>query len=210
MANIFAVADGVGGYEGGKEASELAIAALRQLAPEIASENSFRKALGDIHEQLLERARMLNFQNMGTTLSAARVFPESRKIITANAGDSPVLLFRKDSEDPEDAYTDDSHRGSEPSSMFAITQYLGIPDLNLEPHTRSIDYATGDILLICSDGVSDNLMSQGYRKNIFSRARGSADISELVKKHQSARPIVEEAIRAGIKPDDMTAVLVFL
>ena len=214
---LFAVADGVGGYEGGKDASELAIAALRNKALEIQNEFSVRSVLEDIHEQLLHTAKARNYRNMGTTIALAKIFPNLQtgrggKILSANVGDSPVLLFRSSSSnfevgsEYESVYTDDSFRNKMPGSMWAVVQYLGVESKEIDVHAKTFEYQADDIVLICSDGISDNLLSE----NTYSRGRGSANIEELVRKTGSARRIVEEALRAGVKADDMTAVLVFL
>ncbi len=96
---LFAVADGVGGYEGGKEVSELAIAALRNKASEIQNEILVKRVLEELHEQLLHIAKSRNYRNMGTTIALTKVFPDYQtgrggKVLTANVGDSPILLFR--------------------------------------------------------------------------------------------------------------------
>ena len=209
----FAVADGVGGYEGGKEASSQAVAALRNKAREIQDEFSMRCSLEQIHEQLLHTAKSLNHKNMGTTIALVKVFPDfssgmGGKILTGNAGDSPILFFPADAE--SDAYekisTDDSFRDKSPGSMYGVIQYLGIETQELEVHTSYHEYHAGDIVLLCTDGVSDNLLGD----RVYSQKRGTGDISELVRRHGSAQQIVEEALRARIKPDDMTALLVFL
>jgi len=209
----FAVADGVGGYEGGKEASSQAVAALRNKAPEIQDEFSMRISLEQIHEQLLHTAKSLNHKNMGTTIAVIKVFPDftkmtGGKILAANAGDSPILFFPADSDSDsyEKIFTDDSLRDKSPSSMFGVTQYLGIETQELEVHTIYRDYRAGDIVLLCTDGVSDNLLGD----RVYSQKRSTGDISELVRRHGSAQKIVEEALRARIKPDDITALLVFL
>ena len=209
----FAVADGVGGYEGGKEASTQAVAALRNKAGEIQNDFSMKSALEEISEQLLHTAKSLNHRNMGTTVAVVKVFPDfatgtGGKILSANAGDSPILFFpaNSDSNSYEKISVDDSLRDKSPGSMFGVIQYLGIETRELEVHTRSVNYGAGDIVLLCTDGVSDNLR----RDRVYSQKRGTGDISELVRRHGSAQKIVEEALRARIKPDDMTALLVFL
>ena len=213
---LFAVADGVGGYEGGKEASELAIAALRNRAGMMQNESLIRSSLEDIHEQLIHTARARHLPNMGTTIALAKVFPNFQtgiggKVITANVGDSPILLFSRNETSIESGsyrkvFTDDSFRDKAPGSMWALVQYLGIESQELDVHVQSFDFQNGDVVLICSDGVSDNLLGE----NTYSRKRGVGDIEELVMRNGSAQKIVEEAMRAGIKRDDMTAVLVFL
>jgi len=211
--NLFAVADGVGGYEGGKEASELAVAALRNRSSEIQNEVTTKIVLEEIHDQLLHTAKARNKQHMGTTIALARIFPDLQtgrggKILTANVGDSPILLFRNPEIDSgyEKVFTDDSFRDKMAGSMWAIVQYLGLDSTEINVHTQMVNYQSGDTILICSDGVSDNLLVE----NSYSRRRGSADIGEIIRKTRSARRIVEEAMQAGVKADDMTAVLVFL
>jgi PPM family protein phosphatase len=215
---LFAVADGVGGYEGGKEASELAVGALRNKAFEVQNEVTVKSALSDINEQLLYTAKSRNFRNMGTTVSLAKILPDFQtgrggKILTANVGDTPILLFQNSGtgfgseSDYLKIYTDDSFRDKMPGSMWAIVQYLGMESKNeIDIHAQISDYQTGDIVLICSDGISDNLLTE----NTYSRSRSAGDIGELVRKTGSARKIVEQAMQAGIKSDDMTAVLIFL
>ncbi len=211
---LFAVADGVGGYEGGKDASQLAVAALRNRAGELQSEFAVKSVLEDIHEQLLHTAKSRNYRNMGTTIALAKILPDFQtgqggRVITANVGDSPILYFPKSRDGIETEFekvsTDDSFRDKAPGSMWAIVQYLGLESQEIEVHTRTIGFINGDVLLLCSDGVTDNLLSGGA----YSR-RGAGNIGEIVRTTGSASKIVEEAIRAGVKADDMTAVLVFL
>jgi len=213
---LFAVADGVGGYEGGKDASELAVGALRNRAGEIQNEFLAKSVLEDIHEQLLHTAKSRNYRNMGTTIALAKILPDFQsgqggKVLTANVGDSPILYFPKSGSnfDSDSEFqrisTDDSFREKSPGSMWAIVQYLGVESKEIEVHTRIFDFHPGDVLLLCSDGITDNLLSGGN----YSR-KGVGDLGEIVRMTGSAHKIVEEAMRAGIKADDMTAVLVFL
>jgi len=213
---LFAVADGVGGYEGGREASELTIAALRNRGGMIQNESLVRSSLEEIHEQLIQTAKARHLPNMGTTITLAKVLPNIQtgiggRVITANVGDSPILLFSNNETDLESesyskVFTDDSFRDKAPGSMWALVQYLGIESQEVHVHVKSFDFQSGDVILICSDGVSDNLLGE----NTYSRGRGAGDVDELVRCYGSAQKIVEEAMRAGIKRDDMTVVLVFL
>jgi PPM family protein phosphatase len=211
---LFAVADGVGGYEGGKVASELAIGALRNRAGEIQNEFVVKAVLEDIHEQLLHTAKSRNYRNMGTTIALTKILPDFQsgqggKVITANVGDSPILYFPNSGDgsdsDFQKVFTDDSFRDKAPGSMWAIVQYLGLESQEINIHTQTFDFHAGDVLLLCSDGITDNLLSAGA----YSR-KGAGDIGEIIRSTGSARKIVEEAMRAGVKADDMTAVLVLL
>ena len=194
---LFAVADGVGGYSGAKEASSIAVELLAKSASQIIDEKSLADLIGQIHERIIKRSREFRFPNMGTTLAVAKIFSHDGSVIIGNVGDSPILLFRDDS--MESVYDDDSHRSFDPLSMYGIIQYLGL-ERKLDIHTRTLHYNPGDTLLLCSDGITDNLLnSQG----------GNEKLVSLVKLH-SAENIVDSALNEGLKPDDMIAVLVFL
>ena len=151
---------------------------------------------------------------MGTTIALIKILPDFQsgqggKVITANVGDSPILYFPNSGDgfdsDFQKVFTDDSFRDKTPSSMWAIVQYLGLESQEINIHTQTFNFHAGDALLLCSDGITDNLLSAGA----YSR-KGAGDISEIIRSTGSARRIVEEAMRAGVKVDDMTAVLVLL
>jgi PPM family protein phosphatase len=194
---LFAVADGVGGYPGAKEASSLAIELLQKDASRIIDEETLAKSVNGIHEAILKRARSLHFQNMGTTIAIAKIFSSNRQALIGNVGDSPILLFRDNSLDL--IHVDDSQRSFDPLSMYGIIQYLGL-ECKLDIHVRTLQFEQGDVLLLSSDGITDNLLNSRNAKQ---------KLVSLVKM-RSAEKIVDSAIEEGLKPDDMTAVLVFL
>ena len=200
---LFAVADGVGGYKGGKEASSLAIERLQLSAEKIRDESSMTAMLETIDGEIRQRARLLHFKDMGTTIAVAKLLPDSTRLITGNVGDSPLLFFRSNapSDSVETVYADDSYREEDPSSMWGITQYLGVEEVKVHAHTRMFEYSTGDILLICSDGITDNLLFPDSQRE---------RLAKLARRSRSAKLLVEEAIRAGIKHDDMTAIIISL
>jgi serine/threonine protein phosphatase PrpC len=201
--HIFAVADGVGGYRGGKEASQLAMDTLRASASKISDESSTIQVLKEIHDKVRNRARSLHYLNMGTTIAVVKVLSdlaENAKLITGNVGDSPILLFPANSDDFRYIFTDDSHRDSDPGSMWGITQYLGLDEIEIDFHVRILDCKKQDIVLVCSDGVTDNLLNSGLQKGMR--------LPDIVRKFKSAKKIVKEALDVGIKADDMTAILI--
>ena len=187
---LFGLADGVGGYQGAKVASSLAMEILSRY--NVKDEASLRDCLLRINDCISSKASELGFENMGTTISVVKVVTRESRFITANVGDSPILLFRDNKFRP--VYHDDSYRNSDPMLMSGIIQYLGLD--KVEVHTQSVKYSKNDILLICSDGITDNLLHS--RRN---RLEGIV--------HTSAKKIVEAAISERTKPDDMTAILLF-
>ncbi len=197
---VFAVADGVGGYLGAKEASQIAVDIIKDSPTNLDSEESMDSCLGDIAKRIKERSRELHYGGMGTTLALAKVIPEKRTVITANVGDSPIFLVKSVENNVILLYKDDSLRFEDPDNMWSIIQYLGF-DGRLSIHTKSTHYENGDILLLCSDGISDNVLGRG---NNVSR------LADLVKENKSAKALVQIAMDTGLKSDDMTAILVFL
>ncbi len=205
---LFAVADGVGGYDGAKEASTLAIQRLKENSSSLIDESSIEGWVDRIHFEIQVVSRKLGYYGMGTTIALAKlVLPEvskestsgRHKLISANVGDSPILLFKKEGK-LVPAYHDDSARLSNPRDMWSITQYLGF-DGKMKVHSELINYEEEDVLLLCSDGITDNLLRSDYDEE---------ELSNLVLKFRSAKKIVDAAIEAGVKKDDMTAMLVFL
>ncbi len=183
---LFAVADGVGGYSGAKEASSIAVQMLAKSASLIIDEKSLADSIMEIHERIIKRSRYLRFPNMGTTLAVAKIFPREGRVIIGNVGDSPILLFRGNS--MESIYVDDSHRSYDPLSMYGIIQYLGL-EQKLDIHTQTFSDTSGDTLLLCSDGITDNLLNS---------SEGKEKLVSLVKLG-SAEKIVDSALDVRIK-----------
>jgi serine/threonine protein phosphatase PrpC len=192
---IFAIADGVGGYEGGKIASSIAIDILEHDAENISDEGKFRLSFDKVFKAIISKSKELGFQFMGTTLSAARVL--GNKILFANVGDSPIFLIRHGK--AIGFYFDDSMRERNPKNLWGLRQYVGFPLEGSVVHTRTAIRESGDILILCSDGVADNIIGPDMNMGL---------LEDLVIRTRSARKIVEEAIRMNYKRDDMSAILV--
>jgi serine/threonine protein phosphatase PrpC len=197
---VFAVADGVGGYLGAKEASETAIDIIKDRSMVLDREKALQSCLFEIDRKIKERARGLHYLGMGTTLALAKVLPQNNTVITANAGDSPIFLIKGGENEVTLLYKDDSERYEDPNNMWTINQYLGFGG-RLTAHTKSDHYDNGDIMLLCSDGISDNILGT---TNDLSK------LAALVKENRSAKALVEIAMKIGLKSDDMSAILVYL
>ncbi|HKW05526.1 MAG TPA: PP2C family serine/threonine-protein phosphatase [Nitrososphaerales archaeon] len=193
--SIFAIADGVGGYEGGKIASLLAVQLLQENLGRDSTERDLRECIRQIHDDMQNQAKELDHPYMGTTLAVCKIV-SSDSAICANVGDSPIFLVRNGS--AVALYQDDSERYSNPQNTWSLTQYLGLPVGRIEVHSRITDLMKGDVLLICSDGVSDNLFGGGL-----------GSIAELAKP-LDAKQLVEAAIKKNLKHDDMSAILIHL
>lgn len=172
------VADGMGGMEGGKLASETAIAAMKASFQTMDRQGDLAEALkGSVLAAGQQVFEALGGRG-GSTLVACLFYRE--QLYYASVGDSYLYLLRdgqllrlnrphnvrqecwldtirSGSMDPEPAR---AHREAE-----ALTQFLGMETLDdVDYLRRPLALREGDLLLLCSDGVAgvlteDQLMS---------------------------------------------------
>ncbi len=178
---IFAVADVMGGHASGEVASRMAMDTLRKFLvqakddadatlringpPDSASPKDLlaqgvRLANHKIYQASQERSE---YRGMGTTLVA--VYFPSRSAVLANVGDSRLYQIRSGAieqmtEDhslvweqykqgllPKEALSSAPHKN-------IVTRALGIHP-TVEVDLRELSLQSGDILLFCTDGLSD-------------------------------------------------------
>lgn len=83
-----------------------------------------------------------------------------------------------------------------------LTKFLGLK--NLKTQTSIVDVKPGDIILLMSDGISDNLTTEEIRKIVARSKDPHLAAFALV---QAAVARSQEATNARSKPDDMTVVI---
>lgn len=166
---LFAVvADGMGGLEDGKAVSEGAVSGFLQLFQTLNPE-------GDIPEQLLNGVRAINDALVqrfggrgGTTAVAVRIFRD--QLHWVSVGDSSIFLMRsggvfqvnREHTRLNQLYL--AELGREPSDKTRaeadpdgrrLSAFLGMPGLReVDRNLRSFSLLPGDVLLLCSDGIS--------------------------------------------------------
>jgi PPM family protein phosphatase len=161
------VADGMGGYEGGQEASRLAVDTLVAVYRDFGGDDpqaALVQALQSAHEQI----RQYSFEHpelrgMGTTCTAAAVVQDA--LYYVHVGDTRLYLIRdghitrvtRDHSyvgrlveagmiSPEEAETHPQRN--------ILTAALGTnPDLVMDSPGRPEPLRSADVLLICSDGL---------------------------------------------------------
>jgi serine/threonine protein phosphatase PrpC len=206
---LFVVADGMGGARGGEIASRLAVEAFEaglgagdgiegRLAARVREANAriYRAAQG-------ERA----LQGMGTTLTAAYLAGD--RVAIAHVGDSRAYLLRGDvlqrltqdhslvSELVRHGKLTEEQAAEHPQRSI-ITRALG-PEPAVEVDTWSYPVRAGDVLLLCSDGLTSMVSEERISEIIAARRELSATAQELI----------DEANAAGGR-DNITVVLVRL
>jgi protein phosphatase len=162
--SFFAVADGMGGHESGQVASELGLKTVLSqyyADPDEDVEKSLAAALVAANSYVYETAQVIPGRNgMGTTCTTA-VFRED-ELFVGHVGDSRAYLIRNGN--MEQVTEDHSwvaeqvKRGAfteqeAASSPFrnVITRSLGAaPEVEPDVYRREV----GDVLLLCSDGLT--------------------------------------------------------
>jgi len=209
---LFAVADGMGGHQGGEVASSMAVQCIQevfeickngaqQISPRMLLAESYRAASNKIFDRARSEGSDLN--GMGTTLVVA--YQDKNTIFFGNVGDSRVYLFKSKqlwqltedhsllneylrfgllSESDEEGFTQKN----------VITRSVGFErDVNCDILERVLE--PEDLFLICSDGLSGLVEDQKI-----------AEICQNFPPNKIVNECIAEAKRSG--GDDNITVMV--
>jgi len=212
---LASVIDGVGGYAGGEIAAEQAKAAIIDRAGK-----PFNEAIPMLAEcfylanerVIAEKKRSNKYQEMSCVATVALADISTNLFYYAHVGDTRLYLFRdgslvKISHDQSFVgFLEESGRLSEQAAMEhprrnEINKALGF-ESNLDQHADYIEtgqspFLPGDLLLLCSDGLSD-MLSSAEITSILSRP-GSLK--------EKTRLLIDMANEKGGR-DNVTVVLV--
>lgn len=208
---LFAVADGMGGALAGEHASQLGLQVLSEhyySAPYEPAPKALRQALQVANERIFYEAEAdPRFQGMGTTMSAVIVLGEWAYV--AQVGDSRVYLLRE--RHGLQQITQDHSLVAEQvrsglisleearnhSLKNLITRAVGIKE-TVMVDLFAVRLKRADTILICSDGLSNNLTDRD-----ITAALSNGDLKSGGKK------LVEFALAQG-GSDNITSVCVRL
>lgn len=188
LGRLAAIADGMGGYEGGQVASRMAVDIVRDSyvsSAEIDPQKRLLRAFADAHHGIQHRRNEKSaLHAMGTTCTALALV--DKQLYFAHVGDSRLYLLRGDNFrqltrdhtlvshwlatgaiNQEEA---DSH-----PQKHVLTAALGVhqtiePDFPAQP----LPLLSGDTLLLCSDGLWGLLNEHEMQKVLASRSVGEA------------------------------------
>ncbi len=214
---LLVVADGMGGHSGGEIASRVAVEAVAAHLHEALAFQPAPPSLGSRASALLvgavERAnqavrtaarRMSCESDMGTTVAC--VLARGDRAAVAHVGDSRVYRYR---EHRLETLTEDHslvaeyvragyltpHLASIFPDRHIVTRSLGAED-SVQVDTRLLEPVAGDLLLLCSDGLSGVLEEE----EIGGVLGGVRELEE------GARLLIARANAKG-GPDNVTVVL---
>lgn len=161
---VFAVADGMGGHQGGEVASAAAVDALAPLAGAAATEQALRACLDSAQEEVTALRRGQG-RPPGTTVSGALLVTTTSqpRWLIFNIGDSRTYRFAEgwltqiSVDHTVNQEERDAGRFPDPRLKHVITRALGAGGPAVEPDTFALPVKDGDRLLICSDGLNNEL-----------------------------------------------------
>ncbi len=167
--DLVLIADGMGGYAGGVVAAAIAAEVVGARFLEDGSANGLEAAVAAANRQIFERGVEPGLEGMGTTLVAAAVVGSgsAARVLVANVGDSRAYLLRDGSlrqltEDHSVAAELvrlgrlEEDEGQEHPGRHVLTRALGV-DRDVAPDLIEVEPQLGDRLLLCSDGLSNEL-----------------------------------------------------
>jgi protein phosphatase len=208
--SVFAVADGMGGYEGGHVASALAVETIRgafetqAFDGKIDSDTSVPRrgrelacALQMANQAILQKARTSSaLSQMGTTIVSARFSPNKQRVYIGHVGDSRCYRLRGNSF--RQLTTDHTMKqlGMKGPGSNELFRAVGIkPEITID---LIVDKPRADdIYLLCSDGLSKMVSDQQIADILL----GEADLEAAVY------GLIEAANDRGGK-DNITTILV--
>jgi len=218
---LWAVADGMGGPPGGEVASRLVVDILADFAPTLCrsidsahnhAEQQGRFLLTTMAEQAHTAVRSHAERNravygMGTTLVMAHLLPLAHpRLLVLNVGDSRAYLIRAATITQltrDHTLIEDSIRQGQLTRAQAayhpdrhvLTRAIGLGS-RLECDLVSYDLHSGDLLLLCSDGLTTLLTDEDILTTVLPHPHDA---------HHSTRALIQAALdRGGI--DNVTVV----
>jgi protein phosphatase len=208
---FFILADGMGGHAGGQEASRLATKEISAYLEEhwnsdSDSEKMLEEALMQANQAILDdQESHPERRDMGTTV-VALLFRDEQPWC-AHVGDSRLYLLRESQlKQVTGDHTwiaqalKDGDLTSEQARVHpwrhVLSQCLGRKDQETA-EVQSLDLKTGDILLLCSDGLTEEVSDELISEHLQSEA----DFEELPEH------LVEAAKKAG-GSDNITVLLI--
>lgn len=208
LPNLFIVADGMGGHKAGEYASKYTVETICNCIERSFEKNPtliLQKAIETANAHIRKRASEdISLEGMGTTVVAATCL--GRYLQVANVGDSRLYVvdeqirqITRDHSKVEEmvrvGVIDREAARNHPDKNI-ITRAIGASD-TVEADFFTVELEEGDIVLMCSDGLTNMLEDEEIRKIL-------RDPGEL---EDRARGLVEAANAHGGK-DNIAVILI--
>jgi len=209
---VFALADGMGGYNAGEVASELAVRTVAEAVGALhdaglSSDDALDRAVLAAHAGIVEFAQSCpGCLGMGTTLVAAAI--DGARLTVAHVGDSRAYRWR---DGVLSRLTTDHSIGQQMldtgrltpelvrrlPARGILTRALGVEGDAPRADLAVLDWRAGDLLLLCSDGLTDSL-DDAVVAQVLAAARAPLPLL--------ARELIAASLAAGCS-DNVTVLL---
>lgn len=182
---LYIVADGMGGHRAGEVASRLVVESMHghikrcrdgetpvETGP---ADTTLSAGANQVLAGILLSNRLVHdaanetkeYRGMGTTVAA--LFFDDRTLVAANVGDSPIFLVHKGRFErlsvPHTVLAEyeaaNPHGAEQPGTEFkhVLTRAMGVK-ATVEANICEVPCFTGDVLVICSDGLTDMVATE--------------------------------------------------
>lgn len=210
LQNLFIVADGMGGHKAGDVASKSAIEEfVRYVCMTHMTDpaNILDSGIITVNKHIYDMANSnKDYTGMGTTFAAVTII--GNHVYIANVGDSRVYLINRDIrqitrdhslvEDMVKMGLIEKEEARTHYKKNVITKAIGVSEgRTATPDIFEIEIDSGDIILLCSDGLTNMVEDYDIKKII----KNSGSIEE------AARRLISQANENGGK-DNISAILV--
>lgn len=215
---LLVVADGMGGMAGGEKASQLAVETIEGFVLNVVKwflhfnddqasligelKHAFQRADSNVMERARQDPRLWG---MGTTLTMA--YSVGSDLFVVHAGDTRAYLLhsgelRQLTNDHTlvnllvQGGTITAEAARTHSRRNVVTNVIGGPSEGVHTEIHKVDVADGDVLLLCSDGLTEPVRDD--------------QIAQVLKDHidpdAASRKLIDLALQGGA-PDNVTAVV---
>lgn len=216
-SHFYVVADGMGGHQAGEVAAREAVKTLCRIIEE--KKHQHGSSMSSIRREVRHAIELANYhvykmgknnpdlKGMGTTLCC--IYINEHGVIYGNVGDSRIYRFRNGT--LEQLTRDDSllrelldqgqlaeYQTSDFLYKNIITKAIGA-EASVEPNVHSTDLQEGDILLMCTDGLTDMLQDEQI----------SVVIANMKTPEEGVNQLINEAISHG-GYDNITVVMLMV
>jgi len=187
---LFVVADGMGGHVAGEVASREAVDTMRGAYARPGSSEDLRQAVRDANAAVWQRGTDdPSYRGMGTTVTAVGVV-EGDRLAVVNVGDSRTYLLR-DGEliqlTEDHSFVQEAVRSGQLTQPQAeshprrsqLTRALGVA-ADVEVDVEVLEPRTGDRLLLCSDGLWDEVGDDAITMVLTNHATPEEAAAQLV------------------------------
>jgi PPM family protein phosphatase len=201
---VYVVADGMGGAQAGEVASRIAADVFDEELSDGNPEQELERLAREANRRIFQLASSDSSRSgMGTTLTGA--FISSDEVSIVHVGDSRAYLYRdgelrqltRDHSLVEELRRQGqltSEEAEEHPQRSIITRALG-PEPDVEPDIHTHQARSGDVFLLCSDGLTSMIREEQVREIL----------SESDSLRTAVDRLVDEANRAGGR-DNITVV----